>query len=193
MYKKQLRFQKIICLLAIIVAAIWFVYSLGFITTIYELLAAFSNPKSFNYVPGAEIYWDMQPFNKAFTNYALYAILISLLLMVTNTQIRRKYYISNYIAIVANVAVNVAMPIYVYSHISKFIHQFNTAIDFEKLREMCGYKNIKYTESTWLLDINVVIGALSILVAIGLVVNLIWKISLMRGEKKLINAGKEVA
>lgn len=187
MYKKQLRFQKIICLLAIIVAAIWFVYSLGFITTIYELLGTSSM------VSGSVLYKDMQPFNKAFTNYALYAILISLLLMVTNTQIRRKYYITNYIAIAANVAVNVAMPIYAYTHISKFAEQFKTTVDFEMLKMLCEMKNVKYTESTWLLDINVVIGALSILVAIGLVVNLIWKISLMRGEKKLINAGKEVA
>ncbi len=188
MYKKQLRFQKIICLLAIVTAAIWFVYSLGFITTIYELLGTAGS-----YVAGSQLYKDMQGFNRDFTNYSLYAILISLLLLITNTQIRRKYYISNYIATGVNVASAVAMPIYAFINLSKYAEQFDTKVDKEMLKTWCDVRNMKYTESTWLLDLNMVIGALSILVAIGLVVNLIWKISLMRGEKKLIKAGKEVA
>ena len=61
------------------------------------------------------------------------------------------------------------------------------------LKMWCEMKGVNPSMSTWLLDLNVVIGAVSILVAIGLVVNVIWKISLMRGEKKLIDEGKEVA
>ncbi len=188
MYKKQLRFQKIICLLAIIVAAVWFVYSLGFITTIYEQIGTAGS-----IVPGAQIYKDMQPFNKQFNTYGLYAILISVLLLVTNTQVRRKYYVSNYIATALNVIVAVAMPIYAYSNLSKFAVQYKTTVDPEMLKMWCEMKGVNPSMSTWLLDLNVVIGAVSILVAIGLVVNVIWKISLMRGEKKLIDEGKEVA
>ncbi len=188
MYKKQLRFQKIICLLAIIVAAVWFVYSLGFITTIYDQMGTAGS-----IVPGAQLYKDMQPFNKQFNTYSLYVLLVSLLLLITNTQVRRKYYVSNYIATGVNVIAAVAMPIYVYPQISKFAHLYKTTVDFDMLKMWCEMKGIKFSTSTWLLDLNVVIGAISILVAIGLVVNVIWKISLMRGEKKLIDEGKEVA
>lgn len=189
MYKKQLRFQKIICLMAIIVAAIWFVYSLGFITTIYELVGTQTEKQ----VPGAHIYKDMQPFNNAFNTYALYSILISVLLLVTNTHTRRKYYITNYIATGLNVISGIILPFYAYTNLSKFANQFKNTIDFVALKKRCERRKVPYTESTFLLDLNVVIGILSILVVIGLVVNLIWKISLMRGEKKLINDGKEVA
>ena len=113
MYKKQLRFQKIICLLAIIVAAVWFVYSLGFITTIYEQIGTAGS-----IVTGAQIYKDMQPFIKQFNTYGLYAILISILLLVTNTQVRRKYYVSNYIATAVNVVSAEAKPIYAYTNLS---------------------------------------------------------------------------
>lgn len=188
MYKKQLRFQKIICLLAIITAAIWFVYSLSFITTIYEMLGT-----AVGIVPGAEIYTDMQGFNRSFTNYSLYAILLALLLMITNTHTRRRYYVTNYIATGVNVVSLIALPIYAFTNLSKFAEQYKTTVDMEMLKQWCEMWNTKFTESTTLLDLNVVIGVISVLIAIGLVVNLIWKISLMRGEKKLINAGKEVA
>ena len=38
MYKKQLVFQKYVCLFAVIAAAMSFVYSLGIITDIYDSL-----------------------------------------------------------------------------------------------------------------------------------------------------------
>ncbi len=188
MYKKQLRFQKIICILAIVAAAIWFVYSLGFITTIYEMLGTAGK-----YVEGSQIYYDMQGFNKEFNSYALYAILVSVLLLITNTQVRRKYYISNYIASGINAVVGIALPVYAFINLSKFAEQFKTTVNMEDLQFWCEMKGTKFTQSTWLLDINVVIGIFSVLVAIGLVFNVIWKISLMRGEKKLIEEGKEVA
>lgn len=188
MYKKQLRFQKIICLMAIIVAAVWFVYSLGFVTTIYEQLGTAGS-----IVPGSQIFKDIQPFNKALNNYSLYAILISVLLMVTNTHTRRKYYITNYIATGLNVITAVALPIYAFPQFSKFAAQYKETVDPEMLKMWCEMRGVSSSMSTWLLDLNVVVGVLSILVAIGLVVNVIWKISLMRGEEKLINAGKEVA
>ena len=44
MYKKQLQFQKIICLLCVIAAAIMFVYSLGVLTEIYDGLYLATDP-----------------------------------------------------------------------------------------------------------------------------------------------------
>ena len=58
MYKKQLVFQKFVCLLAIIAAALSFVYALGIITDIYDSMYTTmrdpSNPTNTK-VPGSII------------------------------------------------------------------------------------------------------------------------------------------
>ena len=102
MYKKQLVFQKYVCLFAVIAAALAFVYSLGMITDIYDTLyATMMNPNDLTetFVPGSIIYYDMQEFNRQFTSVSIVLILTACLLYLTNTQIRRKYYIGNYAAI----------------------------------------------------------------------------------------------
>jgi len=93
MYKKQLRFQKIACLLAIIAAAVMFLYSLGMITDIYDsLYSTMRNPNNLldTKVPGSIIYYDMQDFNKQMVTYSIGLILLGCLLFVTNTQVRRR-------------------------------------------------------------------------------------------------------
>ena len=98
MYKKQLGFQKIACLLAIISSAVWFVYSLGMITDIYDALYyTMLDPDDLTQtlVEGSILYYDMQAFNKAFLYASIGLILLACFLYLTNTNIRRKYYIGN--------------------------------------------------------------------------------------------------
>ena len=102
MYKKQLKIQKVICLLCIIAAALTFVYSLGMITDIQEALrTTMRNPMKPEQtkVEGSWIYYDMQPFNKEFTDLALVPILLACLLYITNTHSRRRYYLTNFLAV----------------------------------------------------------------------------------------------
>ena len=85
MYKKQLKIQKFICLVCIIAAALTFVYSLGMITDIQEALrSTMRNPMKPEQtkVEGSWIYYDMQPFNKQFTDIALIPILLACLLAI---------------------------------------------------------------------------------------------------------------
>ena len=99
MYKKQLVFQKAACLLAIIAAAVSFVYSLGIITDIYDsLYSTMMNPNDLTQtmVPGSIIYYDMQAFNKQFLYLSIGLILLACFLFITNTHSRRKYYITNF-------------------------------------------------------------------------------------------------
>ena len=106
MYKKQMLFQKIICLLVLICAALVFIQSLGLMTDLYDgLTRAIPDstvlemgtpigPK----VAGARILYDMQPFNRNLTKASIVVILLAVLLFVTNTHSRRRYYIGNYVA-----------------------------------------------------------------------------------------------
>lgn len=196
MYKKQIQFQRIACLMAIITAAVTFVYSLGVITDIYDsLYATMMNPNDLTqtYVPGSIIYYDMQEFNKTFLMLSLGLILLGAFLFVTNTHTRRKYYIGNYVAIGAYSAATVGVGIWSHMQISAFKVQYLTTVDFEALKAFADMWNYEYIESTFLLDLHYGVAALAALSVAALIVSMIWKIRMMRQEQALIQKGKEAA
>lgn len=194
MYKKQIRFQKIACVLAIITAAVTFIYSLGIITDIYDsLYATMMNPKDLTqtYVPGSIIYYDMQEFNREFLYCGIGLILLGAFLFVTNTHTRRKYYIGNYVAIIAYCAATAAVGIWSHIRISAFKVQYLTTVDFEALKSFAQLWGYEYIESTFLLDLHYGISAVSAVSVAALLVSMVWKIQMMRQEEALIRKGKE--
>ncbi len=196
MYNKQLRFQKIICLVAIILAAIYFIYSLGVITDIHDALKSTMRDKNDftkTKVEGSIIYYDMQPFNKDFVNYSVGLILLACLLFITNTQVRRKYYIGNYVAIGLYCSATVALTVWAHNNLAAFAEQFMTTVNFEQLKDYSDMWGTLYLDNTNLLDLHYYIGAIALLVVAAHVFNLVWKIVLMRAENKLIKAGKEAS
>ncbi len=208
MYKKQLRFQKIVCLLAIIAAAICFVYSLGIITDIFDhLRSTMRNPNDLTdtKVPGSIIYYDMQEFNRLFVNLSVGMIVVSCLLFLTNTQVRRRYYIGNYVATGVYSLCAIGLSVWSHNQIEAFKHQFLTTVDFEALKEYARKWITVYTDkekypddvlmerlqSTAMFDLHYFVCGLLVLCAALLVGNMIWKILLMRSESKLLRSGKE--
>ena len=196
MYKKQLVFQKYVCMLAIIAAAMNFVYSLGIITDIYDTLySTMMNPNNLNetFVPGSIIYYDMQGFNKQFTTVSIVLILVACLLYLTNTQIRRKYYIGNYSAIGIYSAAALGVTVWSHLQIAAFKIQYLTTVDFEALKTFAQMWNKPYSESTLMLDLHYVVAAVTVLSVAALIGNMVWKIQLMKAEDALIAEGKEAA
>lgn len=194
MYKSQLRFQKIICLIAVIVAAVYFVYALGILTDIHDALKdTMRNKNDYTQtkVPGSIIFYDMQPFNKLFVNLSLGLILLSCFLFVMNTHIRRKYYIGNYVAIGAYSVGALALTVWSHIQIAAFTEQFMTTVDFAAMKEYSDRWGSLYLDNTNLLDLHYFIGGAAILTVAALIGNMIWKIKLMREEDKLIAQGKE--
>ena len=198
MYKKQMRFQKIVCLLVLAACVVVFLYSLGIMTDLYDALyttiGAPDKPDNTrrNPVAGAFVYYDMQGFNKSFLHMGIALILVSLLLYFTNTHVRRKYYMSNVIATLANLAAGLGVAIWAHAQIVAFRAQF-LQIDFEALKAFSEKRNTLYTESTFWFDVHYYVFAFVILADILLVANMIWKFRLMKEEKQLIEAGKEAA
>lgn len=194
MYKKQLVFQNKICMFALIAAAITFVYSLGMITDIYDTLySTMMNPNNLSetFVPGSIIYYDMQEFNRQFTGASIGLILIACLLYLTNTQIRRKYYIGNYVAIGIYSAAAVGVTVWSHLQIEAFKVQYLTTVDFEALKVFAEMWNKPYSDSTLMLDLHYFVAATVLLSVAALIGNMIWKIQLMKAEDELIKAGKE--
>ena len=87
----------------------------------------------------------------------------------------------------------VACVVWSHIQIAAFRFQYLTTVDFEALKELCELKNKPFVKSTLMLDLHYVVGAFALLCVVGLVVNTIWKIKMMREENALINAGEEVA
>ncbi len=196
MYKKQLRFQKFACLFAIIAAAVSFVYALGIMTDLYDsLYATMMNPNDLTQtsVPGSIIYYDMQPFNKSFVNASIVLILTAAFLFVSNTNIRRKYYISNYIATAVHAVATVGVAVWSHLQIAAFKVQYLTTVDFEALKAFSELWGKPYIESTFWFDVHFFVSGLAIVSAAVLVYNLIWKVRMMREENALLEGGKEVA
>ena len=194
MYKKQLVFQKYACMFAVIAAAVSFVYSLGIITDIYDTLySTMMNPADLTqtFVPGSIIYYDMQEFNRQFTNVSIVLILTACLLYLTNTQIRRKYYIGNYAAIGIYSVATLGVTIWSHLQIAAFKVQYLTTVDFEALKTFAEMWNKPDSESTLMLDLHYAVAVIAILSVVALVYNAYWKIQLMKAEDALIAEGKE--
>ena len=189
MYKKQVKLQRIICLALLIISAVIFVYSLGIMTDLYDsLYSTYRRGKTS--LNGAEVYMDMQGFNKDFLHASIGMILLSVLLFITNTQSRRKYYIGNYCAVGLFAIGSVALSVWAHGQIEAFKAQFLT-IDFTQLAEHAAKKKTLYTESTFWFDIHYVIFGLLLIGAALLVANVFWKRKLMKEERTLIAQGKE--
>ncbi len=195
MYKKQLAFQKLICYLAIAAGVVTFIYSLGIMTDLYECLyKTMMDPNNYNntFVNGSIVFYDMQPFNRTFTSLSVVMLLITLLLFFTNTNSRRKYYIGNYIAIAANVLAGAGLSLWAHFEIEKYKAQW-LQVDFEQLKAFSELWKTRYTESTFWFDLHYGVFGLVLLTGVLLIINLIWKLILMKAENKLIAKGKGVS
>ena len=195
MYKKQMTLQRIICILMLVASAVVFLYSLGLMTDLYDMLYTMipypDDPESVK-VAGAMIYYDMQDFNKTLLRVSIGLILLSCVLFITNTHSRRKYYVGNYAAVGLNAVAHVAAAVWANGQIAAYKTQYLTTVDFEMLERRLSRAGT-YTDSTFWFDARWGVFALSLLVAALLILNAIWKMKLMKEEKKLIEAGKAVS
>ena len=184
--------QRITSYILLGVAVLVFIYSLGIMTDLYRGLYEASKIKETNrnYIEGAIMYRDMQPFNQQLTAAGIALILTAVALFVFRTHDRRKYYIANYITIGVNAVANVAVSIWALINVFAYKELFLN-IDFAKLKEYAYNRDIFYTESTFWFDISWAVF-IPVFIATALSIgNLIWKIMLMRAERKLIEEGKE--
>lgn len=213
MYKKQMKFQKILCLLVLFSCALVFVYSLGFMTDIYDSLYYAYTPgyleegMNIDDIPdeelswygievrGATIYYDMQDFNSKFTIISIVMIVVSLLLFVSNTHSRRKYYVGNFVAVLIVSACNIASVVWLMPQIMAFKKQYLEEVDFDMLKtytESPIGQAARYTESTFWFDVSYFVFGFVILMVVLLIANLILKVILMNAEKRAIGTRKGV-
>ncbi len=196
MYRKQMRFQKIICLLAIVSSALVFVYALGIMTDVFDMMYTLvpdQKDASSELVPGAGLFITMQPFVHFLIIAGIGLILLALLLLLTNTHTRRKYYGSNLVSVALYTLGAFVVSIYSHIAIEGFKLDFltfhaNVATGkYDAVDELARVRKYGYlTDSTFWFDIHYVVFGFLILVALLLVGNYIAKRILMNAEAAMI-------
>ena len=198
MYRKQMTYQKIVCVLVLIASALVFVYSLGISTDLYDALAKTILYPDYDLdqtsVPGSRVYYDMFEFNSLFTKVAIGLILVTLILFITNTHARRKYYIGNYIAVGLSTAANIGISIWCIPQIMDYKAQYQNNVDFEALKTFSKDWGTLYIgpEDTFWFDISYVVFGILLFTSCLLIANLVWKIIVMNAEDNAIGRRKDV-
>ncbi len=178
--------------MALIMAALVFVSSLGLSTDLYDALSKTilypDYDLDYSSVTGSRVYYDMFGFNSAFTTTSIVLIVVTLTLFVTNTHSRRKYYIGNYIATGLAVAAEIAMAIWCIPQIASYKSQFQNNVNFEELEAFSKDWGTLYIgpDDTFWFDICYVIFGILILVA-----NICFKSAVMKAEREAIGTRKE--
>lgn len=198
MYKKQMTFQKVVCVLVLIASALVFVYSLGISTDLYDALSRTILYPDYDLdmtsVAGSRVYYDMFQFNSLFTKVSIGLIIVTLVLFITNTHARRKYYIGNYIAVGLSTAANIGMSVWCIPQILDFKKQYQNNVDFAALKAFSEDWGTLYIgpEDTFWFDVSFFVFGILLFTSCLLIVNLIWKIIMMNAEENAIGRKKDV-
>lgn len=197
-----MKFQKIMCLVMLILGALsavyCFIYCSGGLANIGLSVQKESGQPAYDpeFETAQRLYVDVQPFNTALLILSIVMIVMAAILYITATNKRRNYYISNYVATGAVCLVDFGVSIYVLVQNSIFLGRFNAIINDPALNARYQavaeeWETISYVTSTWNFALGYVVYALVILGCVGLILNLVWKRELMKGEKQLLS-GKQL-
>lgn len=218
--KTQMRFQKYICLVMLIVGALALVYSFCYATGgLAELGWALNKEKASLFTPTEEgledatLFLDIQGFNDALMYCGIVMVLLAVALYITSCNKRRNYYVTNFVATGACAGGNIIMSIILMALNGVWMGRFNN-VDFAewarsnaenvaRLEERYGQYGrpvpadilepyTHWSDSTVWFSVGFAVYALVIVASVLLILNLVWKIKLMQGEKKLLNGGKTV-
>ena len=179
---KQMAYQRCILTAALVLSSIAFLYALGFATDIYSLVYHADSSSSMLYVEGAEIYYQIQPFNKVLLRYATILFVLCLAMFITLTHRRRLYYTTNYVTTIGFLGYAGYLGTTLLVNVL-YIKQRYLIIDFERVKEVTDLLNLNYVESTMMLDIGIGLSMALYALAAGLIINLIWKTVNMVKEK----------
>lgn len=195
--KTQMKFQKILTLVSLIFAALTIVYSFFFYGgMLYEI--RFYAVDQYD-VPGSKELKDFsQSANSTLVVMCIVLLLCVVLLYLTLTNKRRKYYITNYIAIGVTVVYSVALAIAFFVIIGQTfalcakvdLNAWKTL--YEAINDYGQKANPDhYSTSKVTLIIGIVVAVATLVMATAWVLNTVWKLKLMQGEKALLQ-GQEI-
>ncbi len=199
--KAQMKFQKWMCLVMLIAGALGLLYAFCYMTGSLSELGQNINPgtthtSKFTAKQGlndALLYDDIQGFNTLMMYFGIAMILLAVVLYITASNKRRNYYVSNYVATGLCAGGNIVMSLVCLIMNASWRSEF-LKVDFESWKafndtgvELGLITEAHYGDSTAWFDVGFAVYAIIIVASVLLVLNLIWKIMLMKGEKQLLS------
>lgn len=211
-----MKFQKAVALISLIMAAVCCVYALIFMTDLADMAYYTTAQNGVEAFEGVDdLYNFANGINGTLLVMAIVFLLISITLYITASNSRRNYYVTNYVSIIATAAFAVVVAAFGIAIISvcvtkyaaldhdKYLQLHNTWRDANRVEQISptspgegwSRRYPYYTDSPAMFIIGYVLNVLVLGVAALNILNLIWKIKLMKGEKALLEQGlvKEVA
>lgn len=199
--KTQMKFQKILSLVSLVVAALAIVLALCFCSGVMSEIINYLPEK---YSIGADkLYEYSQSANNTLVILSIVLLLAVVTIYISASNKRRNYYITNYVSLGIVIAYTLVFAIILFSICTTAMGYANE-IDYVKWKEFYEahttdrYGNISYTnprnysESRLTLVLGIVLAIVLLVEVAAWVLNLIWKIKLMQGEKALLANGVEV-
>ena len=194
--KTQMRFQKILSIVSLVIAALTFVYALYFLTgSMGEVPYYFNRQGTQGDLINADKFMSTsQDFVSTLVALGITFIVLAVLIFLTSSHNRRKYYATNYIAMGLFVAFALAISLYAFIMIAKVQDLFLNDICWKTGTGVGGDHNVA---DQWIIDhklyrteTNFILGYILFTVvivnAIVCALSTVWKILLIRGEKKLL-------
>lgn len=215
--KTQIKFQKILFLATLIIAALSLVYGFAFCTgSLTYAFAARSGMFSaslrkdpigadalYSFVIGKSYEsgkWlsSGTGFNDLIVILSIVLVVIAALQFFFATNSRRNYYITNYISVGVLVAFAFVVAIIGFWGVAKTESLFN-ALDWATYKEVYdavkageGMGWDKYSDSHVMFYLGYIMYALVLINAVTLVLNTVWKYLLMKGEKQLLSKNTNI-
>lgn len=206
--KKQIKFQKILALVSLIISAVAFVFALIFFSGNLSrdsgggrggILYYYSAYEATVY-DGADCFiTPAQTFISVLVIFAIINIVVTATLFITSSNSRRNYYVTNYVSIGLTIAFSVFIGFYILINMFVLMSIFYNQVDWVGLadatKELAEKQAPAVSKSPAMFIIGIFVALIVIANAVAWILNLIWKIKLMKGEKELLEKGliKEVA
>lgn len=196
--KTQMKFQKILCLVLLILGALAvllsFVWQTGAFAGLGAMLNNNTKKSKFKAAEGkydATLYTEVQGFNNVMMYCGIVMILLAVLLYITACNKRRNYYISNYVATGLCAGGNIVMSLVLMIMNGMWLGKFRN-VDFvawkaRNDRDVSLGAASTYNDSIAWFIVAFVVYTIIIVASVMLILNLVWKIKLMNGEKRLLN------
>lgn len=198
--KTQMKFQKILCIVCLITGALGIVLSLFYCSGIlYAVTQTDVNmPDDYDLFNAYSLYEYSQQQNDTLIIMSIILVVMAAMLFFMQCANRRNYYISNYIAIGLFAAYALAYVIAVIA-INGTCFGLMSKIDYAAWQEREAIKTSDgsafrypqlYTKNCTSMVLFIVLAVVVLAEIVAWVLNLIWKIKLMKGEKELLKSGE---
>ncbi len=178
-------------IVTVIIGALGVVFALVFCSGAFNQLCRLSGKR----IDGLKDFINtVQSTNDTLFTIGIIDVVIGILPIIAACQKRRKYYITNYIAVGIVVVYQIVFAILVIVFVSNVMQAYNSV---DLVSAAASYKtlglNVQYGEFStkpWTSTFGYVLVALTLVDAVLLVLNVVWKVLLMKGEAKLLSQSK---